>query len=88
MLNQYIVVGLYLSDRFKHALEVQKILTEYGCNIKTRIGLHEVSETFCATCGLVILELIGDQGKINECIAKLQKIAGLEVQKMIFNKQK
>ena len=53
---------------------MQSILTEYGCNIKVRLGLHEVSKEFCANDGLVILEVEGDTGIISEMMTKLNDI--------------
>lgn len=79
-----IIVGINIPDRFKHAIEIQKLLTEYGCSIKTRVGLHEVTENMCATNGLMILEMVGDEKRIEEFIAKLKKIERLDVQQMIF----
>ena len=40
-------------------LSVQKILTSYGCNIRTRLGVNEVF--FGEPAGLIILELKGDE---------------------------
>lgn len=81
-----IVVGVHITNRLKKAQAVQKLLTEYGCNIKTRIGLHEVSDNFCATNGLLLLELAGDAKKCGELVNKLTAIEGLEVKKMVFTK--
>ena len=41
MSDQHIILGVHITDRLKNAVEVQKVFTEYGCNIKTRIGLHD-----------------------------------------------
>jgi hypothetical protein len=38
MNDGHIILGIHVSDRLKNAVEVQKVFTEYGCNIKTRIG--------------------------------------------------
>ena len=66
--------------------DVQKILTEYGCNIKTRLGLHEVTESHCSTVGLLILETYGDEADILQMESKLRNIKGLTVEKMVFAK--
>ena len=85
-MSKKIIVGISIPDRFQHALEIQRLFTEYGCNIKTRLGLHEVNENMCATCGLVVLEMVGVIKMIEEFIAKLRLIKGLDVQKMEFGK--
>ncbi|HVN72562.1 MAG TPA: hypothetical protein VMU10_11130 [Desulfomonilia bacterium] len=85
MKNEHTIIGIHITDRLQHASEVQKIFTEYGCNIKTRLGLHEVQGNFCAGGGIVILEMVGDKKTINVIIRKLEKIEGIEAQKMVFS---
>ncbi len=78
------IVGVHITDRLEKAGGVQDLFTEYGCNIKTRLGLHEVSEDHCSPAGLIILELFGDQSVCDELVAKLGRITGVEVKEMIF----
>ena len=42
MSDEHIILGIHITDRLKNAVDVQKVFTEYGCNIKTRVGLHDV----------------------------------------------
>ena len=79
------VLGLLVANRVENAPHVQKVLTEYGCNIKTRIGLHEATENLCAPSGLILLELFGDDNVCAELEGKLKGISGVQVQTMIFN---
>jgi hypothetical protein len=81
-----IILGVQVTNRVEKILDVQKILTEYGCNIKTRLGLHEVTESHCSTVGLLILETYGDEADILQMESKLRKIKGLTVKKMVFEK--
>lgn len=81
---KYVVVGIHIHNRVKNAAEVQKILTDFGCNIKTRIGLHEVTDDFCSGYGLLLLEMVGGKAKVEEMTALLKKIDGVDVQQMIF----
>ena len=78
------VLGLLVTNRVVNAAEVQKVLTECGCNIKTRIGLHEVDNNICSPAGLILLELFGDDKAYDEVEGKLKDIRGLQVQKMVF----
>jgi len=83
----HIILGVHVTDRIKHVVGgsgVQPILTEYGCYIKTRLGLHEAGKDFCSPNGLLILELVGDIKKCNELEQKLASIEGVSVQKMVF----
>ncbi|UFS70337.1 hypothetical protein LPW11_21005 [Geomonas sp. RF6] len=82
--DNHVVLGIHLQNRVKDAPEVQKVLTAYGCNIKTRIGLHEVSDNYCAGSGLILLEMVGDATKYKELAGTLNRFDGVEVQKMVF----
>lgn len=79
-----IILGIKLSNRLDVAIEFQKIVTKYGCSISTRIGLHETNKRFCATSGIILLE-ITDHSKITELEQELLQINEIEIQRMIFN---
>lgn len=79
------VMGICVTNRVENAAELQKVLTDCGCYIKTRLGLHEVSENLCAPGGLIILEIHGGDTAIADMDAKLRMIKGLQVQKMEFD---
>ena len=83
--DKHIILGVHVLDRLEKANDVQAILTEYGCNIKTRLGLHEVSAEFCSPTGILLLELVGPEARCLELGTKLGQIKGIEVQKMIFD---
>jgi hypothetical protein len=83
-MHKHIILGIHLTDRMKQATEFQALLSKYGCSIKTRIGLHEVGEGFCAPGGLVLLEMFGDEKTIKELADHLARIEGVEVKKMVF----
>ncbi len=78
------VLGVKIEDRVKEAGEVQKVLTKFGCSIKTRLGLHEVSSDFCSSSGLIILELTGSVDEQSKLHDYLQKIPGTVIRKMEF----
>jgi len=85
MKNEIRILGIHIKNRTSDATKIQGILTTYGCSIKTRLGLHEVTEEHCSTNGIIILELFGD---VNECIKlenELLALDGIEVKKMVFN---
>ncbi|MBN1282154.1 MAG: hypothetical protein JXA24_00065 [Proteobacteria bacterium] len=83
-MEKHMIYGIHISDRMKKAGEVQSLFTKYGCNIKTRIGLHDASDNVCAPNGVVLLEMVGDERVCNEMADALNRIEGIEVQKMIF----
>jgi hypothetical protein len=79
-----IILGVQVTNRVENIPGVQEILTEYGCNIKTRLGLHDVTESHCSSAGLLILETYGNEAEIVKMEAKLKKTKGLTVKKMVF----
>jgi len=81
-----IILGVQVTNRVENILDVQKILTEYGCNIKTRLGLHEITESRCSNVGLLILETYGNDADILQMEAKLKRMNGLTVKKMVFQR--
>lgn len=83
-MDRHIIFGIHVTDRLKHVADVQALLTEYGCSIKTRLGLHEASKDSCSPNGMLILELL-DDGNTDAFADKLNKISGIELKKMIFD---
>ena len=84
MNDDHIILGIHVSDRLKNAADVQKVFTEYGCNIKTRIGLHDVDANVCSPSGVVLIELFGSDDEATAMMAKLNEVEGVIVQKMLF----
>lgn len=85
MPSKHRILGIQVSDRVRNAGGVQHLFTEYGCNIKTRVGLHPVDGNYCSPNGLVLLELFGDDAICDELKAKLQDIEGCVVKEMTFD---
>ena len=83
-MDKHHILGVHIHNRGENAVRVQQLLTEYGCNIKTRLGLHEV-ENANSPNGLVLLEMFGEEARCLELADKLDAIPGIEVQKMVFN---
>jgi len=78
------VLGVMVTNRVENASQIQQVLTECGCNIKTRIGLHEVDNNICSPAGLILLELFGDDKAYDEVEERLKGIKGIQVRKMVF----
>jgi len=80
-----IIMGFVLHERVKTASQVQELLSKYGCEINTRLGLHVASSKDCSPQGLIILEFIDDAEIAVENFQKeLLKIADVDIQKMTF----
>ena len=83
-MDKHILVGVHITERVKHAAAVQEVLTRFGCQIRTRIGLHEADQGVCSPNGLILLELVDDDASLAELKEALGIIAGVEVQTMVF----
>jgi len=53
------ILLILVGKRKDSAVKVQQILTAWGCNIKTRLGIHDGVLENCSDTGLLILELVG-----------------------------
>lgn len=75
------ILGIRLDERLKNALEFQKTLTNFGCAIKTRIGLHGTGHFSCEDNGLILLEIV-DEKSACALEKELMKIDNLSLGKM------
>ena len=75
------ILGVHVAQRTKHTAKVQKILSDYGCSIRTRIGLHDAGGGFCSPNGLILLEVVDRAAAL---AAALAQIPGVTVKKMTF----
>jgi hypothetical protein len=82
--EKHTIIGIHITDRLKRAADVQKAFTEFGGNIKTRLGLHDVQSQACSPNGLVLLEVCGPDADLARFEATLRAIEGVDVQKMVF----
>lgn len=79
------ILGIQLNQRTNTAPTFQEIITNHGCNIKTRIGLHRVEDNQCSPSGIILLEAIGEDKDIESLERDIKALGDVEVQKMIFN---
>lgn len=71
------ILIILIGKRKEAAINVQKVLTAWGCLIKTRLGIHDGVLDDCSERGLLILELVGDDEKKQELARKLSVINGV-----------
>lgn len=71
------VLLIYMKTRKETADKAQKVLTGWGCYIKTRLGIHDDVLDNCTDTGLVFLELVGEDEKHREMERKLNLIKGV-----------
>ena len=76
-------LGILIDKRELSAItNVQRILTSFGCIIRTRMGVNE--EFFGNPAGLIILELMGDEIQMDLLENDLQKLEKVILRKMVF----
>ncbi len=78
------IMGIEIQNREELAMAVQGVLTNHGCIIKTRLGLHETGN-FCSPSGLIILEFApDDKGEYDLLEKELNEIDGVIARRMEF----
>lgn len=75
------ILGVHVSQRTRHTAKVQRILSDFGCSIRTRLGLHDTGDGFCSPNGLILLELMD---RVSELTEALTAVPGVTVKKMTF----
>ena len=76
------ILGILVERNDNVILSVQKLLTAYGCNIRTRLGVNEIF--FGEPAGLIILELKGDEKQRHKLEADLKALERIHVRTMMF----
>lgn len=84
-MNCYYIIGLRVDHRHANALNLQKVLTEFGCNIKLRVGLHETSEEFCSDDGVIMLQACGDKATIDRMMESFNALEGVSAKLLDLN---
>ncbi len=88
MLHKHIIMGVHVTNRATRAGEVNNLLSKYGCNIKTRLGLHHVTESLCGPNGLMLLEMFGDEAVCFKLQDELNTLEGIEAKCLEFDHPK
>lgn len=78
------ILGVMLNNRSDNAPKFQEIITKDGCNIKTRIGLHDVTDNICSPSGIILLEVIGKDSEIAGLESEISQLNEANIQKMVF----
>lgn len=79
---KHTIFGVHISQRVESVPAVQAVLTKYGCNIRTRLGLHDADSTSCSPSGLLLVDVFGPETE--DFYRELQGLNGVDVQRMDF----
>ena len=83
-MDKHLLLCIHVTNRVKNAPEIQNLFTQYAANIKTRLGLHEVDQDVNSSAGVLVLEMVGDQGRFEELADKIGGLEGVDVHKVVF----
>lgn len=73
------IMIIHMHQRRQAAPSVQQALTDFGCIIKTRLGIHDGVLDKCSDEGLIILELVGEAPQTKALELRLRSLPGVKV---------
>ncbi|MBD3262214.1 MAG: hypothetical protein GF334_11205 [Candidatus Altiarchaeales archaeon] len=82
-MHKYLIFGIHVGDRENNSGKVQSVLTEFGCNIKTRLGIHETDS--CMPNAVILVQFKPDDVVADEFQRRLEGIPTVQVKKMVFD---
>ena len=77
------IIGIGIEKRKETAVKVQNLLTEFGCDIKTRLGLNDYKAEECTFKGLILVD-VPNREKALELEKRLSEIANVTIKEMEF----
>ncbi len=73
--NRVAIIGMLIKNRSEIVDEVQKVLTLFGCTIRTRLGINEKEHG--EDTGLILLELVGENAEMNRLAGRIAGIKNI-----------
>lgn len=77
-----VIMAILQEKREETAVQVQDVLTKYGCYIRVRLGLHDAALETCSPTGLILLQLCGEEVPVSELQRELEEIKAVKVKYM------
>ena len=74
-----------MENRIENAVKFQETLTKNGCKIKTRLGLHEVSDNACSNDGIIILQPYGSKEDVEALVKEFNNLEGITARYIDLN---
>ena len=76
-MNCNYIIGIKMDNRVANAARLQEALTKNGCKIKTRLGMHDISDDTCANFGIIVLQPCGEKAEVEQLVKDLNALAGI-----------
>lgn len=83
--NCSVILAVLQQNRVETAVEVQNVLTKYGCHIRVRLGLHDAGLDSCSNSGIILLQLCGDEIPLQQFEQDLLAIPNVKVKHMVLD---
>lgn len=80
----YKLVIIKNENREESATRMQQLLTDFGCYIKVRLGLHDVPADVCSPSGLIVLEVVAEEAQIEELVGQLNSLTDITAQMVVI----
>lgn len=81
---EYQLVVVKVGSRENTAAKVQSILTSFGCNIKVRLGLHDLPEGACSPEGLIILQVTASDDELKKILDELNGLGDVVAKSLLI----
>lgn len=81
----YYIIGIRMDNRVNNAVKFQEILTKNGCKIRTRLGLHELSEDACSNDGIIVLQPYGSKEDVEALVKEFNSLEGITARYIDLN---
>lgn len=79
------IMAIVQENRTETAVQVQDVLTKYGCHIRVRLGLNDSAVDKCSNRGMIILQLCGEGLGVEKFEKELTSIENVKVKYMTID---
>lgn len=76
------IVAIVQDNRVETATKVQDVLTNYGCHIRVRLGLHDAKVDECTNTGVILLQMCADEKIVSEFEQEMKGIPRVRINHM------
>ncbi len=63
---------------------MQEVLSQFGCNIRVRLGLHDTGDV-CSDEGILVLQLTGEEAEMFKLESALNGLEGVKAKMVVLD---
>lgn len=79
------LLAILQENRVETATKVQEILTQNGCNIRFRLGLHDAGLETCSNNGMILLQICGSQADAEKMLSEIKAVPYVKAKLMLLD---